>query len=109
MIEEAIEKVSNEIAKIKAPYGEALGTYIITNLLDTEENAKKVMDEKKTLDGCLSFIKGKAKESAVNGVAMIDEDTVYGWLREYYGIKEQKDTPVPEESSRKVVSLFDML
>lgn len=113
MIEEAIKKVSNEIAKIKAPYGEVLGTYIITKLLNTEENAKKVMDEKKTLEGCLNSVKGSAKKSAVNGMAMVDENTVYGWIREYYGINEQKATeqtaPAPAENGRKIVSLFDMI
>lgn len=114
MIEEAIKKISEEIAKLKANYGEAIGTYIITELLNTEENAKKVMDEKKTLYGCLHSIRGKAHKCAVNNMAMVDEVTVYGWVREYYGIgghtsPAEASGPATSAEDRKIVSLFDMI
>ena len=39
--------------------------------------------EKKTIDGVMNYIKQEAKKQAVNGMAMIADDTVYGWAVHY--------------------------
>lgn len=109
MFENAINKVNKEIAEIKNPYGERLGTYIITELLDSEDNAAKILNEKKTLKGCFSEISSKARKNADGNVAMIDSETVFGWLREYYGISNSDVTADSPEPAGKVLSFADFL
>lgn len=111
MINESIEKVQKEMLDLKHPYAERLGTYIIAKLLCSEENAAKIMDKDKSLAKCIEKIKSNARKDANNGVAMEDDETVFEWLREYYGVEEpgkaaQADNSVGE---RKVISLVDMI
>ena len=47
-------------------------------------------------------IKNKAQKQAKNGVAMIKDDTVYAWVREFYGFTEKT-------KSDKVIDLFDFI
>ena len=34
----------------------------------------------------------KSKKHAENGCAMVEDETVYSWIREYYGIAEEPKT-----------------
>lgn len=89
MLQEAIAKVEKEITDAGNQQTKVIGRYVIDKLLKSEDAAEKVMNEKKTLKGCMDSIKAKAKERAVNQMAMIEDETVYGWAREYYGIKDK--------------------
>lgn len=59
------------------------------------------INEEKDLKGMCDYIKGKAKDFAVNGVAVIDDEIVYNWCLTYWqtsneelGIqKENKNIP----------------
>jgi hypothetical protein len=37
----------------------------------------------KSLEGCINYLKQEAKKQAVNGVACIPDDEVYGWAVHY--------------------------
>ena len=87
-IEEAIKKINDEVQKNhKNTYLVMVGEHII-DCITTETAAEKVLAEKKTLSGCLKSITGKASDHKTGNVAVIDDKTVYGWAREYFGLQE---------------------
>ncbi len=92
------ELMKKAIAKIDAE-GEKGGSnqkriaqYIIDTLITDDISAGKVTDEKKSLAGCVKAVTGKAREHAENGCAMVEDETVYSWVRKYYGIAEEPRT-----------------
>ena len=92
------ELMKKAIAKIDAE-GEKGGTnqkriaqYIIDALITDDVSAGKVTDEKKSLADCVKAVTGKARKHAENGCAMVEDETVYSWIREYYGIAEEPKT-----------------
>lgn len=61
------------------------------------------INEEKDLKGMCDYVKGKAKEFAVNGVAVIIDETVYDWSLTYWqqsnealGIKKEEPKPTPK-------------
>ena len=73
-----MEKLREEIKKATDPYAKAVGNYILSlNLAE--------VPEKKSLKGCMDAIIEKARKQAKNGVAAIEDSTVYGWAAEYFG------------------------
>lgn len=92
------ELMKKAIAKIDAE-GEKGGTnqkriaqYIIDALITDDISAGKVADGKKSLADCVKAVTGKARKHAENGCAMVEDETVYSWIREYYGITEEPKT-----------------
>lgn len=97
--QEAINKIDSEADKL-GEQGQVIAQYIIENFLSDEKSVELV--EGKTLDDCMKEIKNKAQKQAKNGVAMIKDDTVYAWVREFYGFTEKT-------KSDKVIDLFDFI
>lgn len=97
--QEAINKIDSEADKL-GEQGQVIAQYIIDNFLSDEKSVELV--EGKTLDDCMKEIKNKAQKQAKNGVAMIKDDTVYAWVREFYGFAEKT-------KSDKVIDLFDFI
>lgn len=61
------------------------------------------LNEEKNLKGMCDYVKSKAKEFAVNNVAVIEDETVYQWSRDYFeksneelGIKKEEPRPIPK-------------
>lgn len=84
IIKKAIEKIDNESEKLDVN-AKKIASHIIDTYLNSDKNAEKVLDEKKTLGKCIENIISKAKQQAVDGMAMIDDETVFGWVQDYYG------------------------
>ena len=89
------ELMKKAIAKIDAE-GEKGGSnqkqiaqYIIDNLIADDVSAEKIIDEKKSLADCMKAVESKARKLAENGCAMIKDEMVYGWVREYYKVEEK--------------------
>lgn len=97
--QEAINKIDAEADKL-GEQGQIIAQYIIDNFLSDEKSAEFV--ENKTLEECMTELKNKAQKQAKNGVAMIKDDTVYAWVREFYGFNEKA-------KSDKVIELFDFI
>ena len=103
LIDEQSEKTDNHAIK-------RIATYILDELLTTDENAEKVLSKEKSLDKCWSFITSKAKKQAVNGCAFVENETVFSWIREYYGIAVLQSTASKSApNSNKTVSLLDFI
>ena len=101
-IQKAINKIDLEAEEEKNTYARVFASHIIDNYLSTDENAEKVLDEKKTIAGCLREVKSKAQKQAESGMAMSEDSTVFGWVREYYGFTD-------ESRPAKIIDLFDVL
>lgn len=101
-IQKAINKIDGEAEKLKDTNTILIASHIIDTYLTSDENAEKVLDKKKTLKKCIDNIKSKAKQQATNGMAMIDDETVYGWAKDYYGF-------AVDCKENKVIDLFDFI
>lgn len=101
-IQKAIDKIDKEAEKANNTYARVFASHIIDNYLNTDENAEKVLNEKKTIAGCLQEVKSKAQKQAEGSMAMIEDNTVWGWVREYYGFAD-------ESRPAKIIDLFDVL
>ena len=56
-------------------------------IVSPEEIADKVLEEGKTLEAALKTITANAKKKAVSNCAVIADEEVYKWAREYFGIE----------------------
>lgn len=101
-IQAAINKIDSEAERLKNTNATLIASHIIDTYLTSDENAQKVLDEKKTIRKCMEHIKSKAKQQAINGMAMVDDETVYGWAKDYYGF-------AVDCKENKVIDLFDYI
>lgn len=117
-IQEAINKIDAEADRMKDDTAVRITSYIIDNYITSAENAEKVMS--KTLSDCISSVRSKAKKQAKNGYAMIEDRTVWNWVKEFYEFTDvvaetQATAPVPVEESKQEpdqqgpVNLLDFL
>ena len=108
MITEAITKITGEVNNIKGDHAQQIGEYLIDHM--TDESAAKIMDEKKTLSGCISAVTSKAKARATNNCAMIADTEVFSWVRDYYGICNAQDAKiVPAAADAMNINLLDLM
>ena len=70
---------------------------IVSYLMLQKDMEQDFLKEEKDLKGMAEYIKGLAKKEAVNGVAIIEDEIVFSWAREYFtksnkelGIKKTK-------------------
>lgn len=117
-IQEAINKIDSEADKMKDDTAVRITSYIIDNYITSVENAEKVMNKK--LSDCISNIRDKARKQAKNGYAMIEDRTVWNWVKEFYGfnvdkVETQATAPAPVEEHHQEpdqqgpVNLLDFL
>lgn len=57
---------------------------IIKYLLTREDMNDKYLNEEKSLKQMVEFIKEEAQKQATNGMAMIEDQTVYSWAIHYF-------------------------
>lgn len=111
----SIQEAKERITKEAGTSGQlaVIGKYIIEELLTCEVNATKVLDPQKSLDKAMNSVKAQAQKVAKNGMAMIEDNEVYGWIREYYGISDltvvKPAGPAAPPNDLANVSLFDLL
>lgn len=69
---------------------------IIVNhlMLQTEMN-EAFLNEEKNLKDMATYIKDKAKKQATDGVAVIEDEVVFKWAKEYF-IKSNKELGIKE-------------
>ena len=109
IIQKAINKIDAEADRMKDDTAVRITSYIIDNYITSVENAEKVMN--KTLSDCISSVRSKAKKQAKNGYAMIEDRTVWNWVKEFYEFVAD----APAEESKKEpdqqgpVNLLDFL
>lgn len=103
-IQKAIDKIDKEAEELGGGQFMVIASHIIEKYLASDENADKVLDESKSLKKCIDDCKSKARAEAVGNVAMIADETVYGWVKEYYGFSD-----CSQLQKNKIIDLFDVL
>lgn len=63
---------------------------IVSYLILQTDMDQKFLNEEKDLKEMAEYIKGLAKKEDVNGVAMIEDEIVYSWAKEYF-MKSNKE------------------
>lgn len=106
--------ITKAIAKIQSQNTDDMSGVIARYLIGITTNqavAQKLLDKEKTLAGCVTEVRNKARKRASNGVAMIEDNEVYGWAREHFGINELDLSPHPVQSTaqQKTISIFDFM
>lgn len=75
---------------------------VISFIQSNEDIKAKAFLNWKELGRCYKYMTDNAKKYALNGVACIADDTVYGWIVEYYNLDDQKT--VEEERYKKALA-----
>lgn len=81
------------------PYQDNILKYLTENVSETL--AEKINTGKKTLDGCLNFIREQAHKQAKNGCAYIEDKEVYGWAVHYFEEDDIKEAEKKVEKTTK--------
>ena len=63
---------------------------VIEYLVSREDMNEKYLNEEKSLKQMVEYIKSEAKKQAVNGMAMIEDEEVYGWAIHYFDEANEK-------------------
>ena len=105
LIKKAIEKIDKEMEK--SPSYKPFAQYIIDELIVDEASAEKILNEKKTLTACYKSIEDKARSRAVGNCAFVEPETVYEWIRQYFGFSSVPEKPVSTQAESNIVN-FDI-
>lgn len=103
--EKALAKLLEELNK---PHDLALD-HIHNWICDQEDEEffQGILKERYSLKCALKYAKEKARKFSENGVACIDDNTVFGWIREYFVSNSQvsniKQVPVEDIKKKKTV------
>lgn len=57
---------------------------IVNYLVTRNDMNEKYLNEEKSLKQMIDFIKSQAKKKCENGIAMIEDEVVYGWAIHYW-------------------------
>lgn len=82
---------------------------IIEYLLTRDDMDEKYLNEDKNLSQMIEFIKSSAQKDAKNGIAMIEDEVVYGWAIHYWDesnenlkLEKAKDETIEQKEVKKV-------
>lgn len=99
-IDDAIARITKECEgkDYLIPFEEYL-----TGICNSDEIADKILNPKKTLDGCFEKMKSIARKRAVKNAAYIPPEEGYQIIRDYYGIE------LNEKKTAAVLDVLDLL
>lgn len=63
---------------------------VVDYLCTRDDMNEKYLNEEKNLKGMIDFIRGEARKQAEDGMAMIDDEVVYGWAVHYFDESNEK-------------------
>jgi hypothetical protein len=63
---------------------------VVDYLCTREDMDEKYINPEKDLKGMIDFIRGEARKQAKDGMAMIDDEEVYGWAVHYFDESNEK-------------------
>ena len=73
---------------------------VIDYLLSREDMNEKYLNEKKSLTEMIDYIRSEAKKQSEDGVAMIENEEVYGWAIHYWDEENLKVEDTKDYSKR---------
>ena len=87
----AMDKIRDEMAKGKGRYVQVVGEYLTDYLHRHPEAESAILQKGKTIAGSLEAMKAAARKEAVDGCGVIDDETGFRIVLEYFGIKKEPD------------------
>jgi len=79
---------------------------VVDYLLSRKDMNEKYLNEEKSLKQMISFIRKEAEKQQEDGMAMIEDEVVYGWAIHYFdesneklGLNEKKEEKKEEKTS----------
>lgn len=71
---------------------------------DDPELLEGILKEDRTINGALKYAIKQAEKQKDGNTAVVDDQTVFGWVKKYYTAKEKQKT---DDASKAVVSSSD--
>lgn len=97
---EAIEKIHGEMKDLDTS-GRAIAEYLIRRCNEDPSMKEDVAHEKKTMKGCMSFVKSQARKQAKDGVAIIEDKTVFEWAEDYFRQDPEKMNEIHKTATKE--------
>ncbi|HEM5142981.1 TPA: hypothetical protein U1266_000416 [Streptococcus suis] len=101
--EKALAKMLEEMNKEHSPSEDHVHNWLCEQ--EDDELFQGILKDGYTIKSSLEYAKKKAREFAQNGVACIDDQTVFGWVREYFlsnsKLENIRQVPVEPVSKKK--------
>ena len=99
--QQALNKMMAEMNEEHSPAVDKIHNWLCNQ--DDEDLLNGIMAEDKTINRAMAYCRDKAQKSAKDGVAMIEDATVYGWVKEYFTTPDLAiDKPEPEYTHETV-------
>lgn len=86
-----MDKLRDEMAKDNSCYVRVVGEYLTNYLLDHPEAEAAILAEGKTIKGSLDAMRKEASKQKSGSVAVLDDETGFRIVREYFGLKSEPD------------------
>ena len=100
MQDKAVEKLRG--SKSLDENGKIVAEYLAERCREDASMAEDVLHEKKTMAGCMAYVREQAKKQAKNGMAMVKDSVVYEWAEDYFRQDPSKMKDGPKEKTEKV-------
>ena len=98
-IDAAVKKLTAEDAKLdKKSLAKSFSEYLVKKCQDDEAFSKKVSQEQKTIEKCVTYVNQKARDYLDGHSGGIEDNVVFGWVDEYYDLD---DAAIEAEKKRK--------
>ena len=95
----AIDKIRDEMAKDGGRYAQVVGDYLTGYLRGHPAAAGKILEKGKTIAGSLEAMREEASKVKQGSVAVLDDETAFGVVLRYYGIKCAAEPAPPEPAA----------
>lgn len=105
VIEQAIEKIKQEMGKENNAYITYIGNYVIENIEINKPTAEKIVKGSKTISGSLKKVQSEARKIAQNGVAMLAEREVLSIVAKYFEFEGVQSSVEDVQPNAKVIEL----
>jgi hypothetical protein len=103
MINEALNKIYDEMEKEKNPYVKIIGNYLLGVLANNEEAAEKIIDKDKTIKKSLEAMMKEASKVKVGNMAMLTDEEGFAIVLKYFGIDKENKEKVKVINTDKVI------
>ena len=87
----AMDKLRDEMAKSQGKYVQVVGEYMTAYLLQHPEAEAAILSEGKTIAGSLKAMEAEARKVQQGNVAVLDDQTAFGIVLGYFGLKSEPD------------------
>lgn len=103
--EQALQKMLQEMERKHSQAEDRIHNWLCDHSDDAALMAG-ICEEGKTIEGAFKYCQDNARKKAVGGCAVIEDETVFGWVYEYFvgkKAKKEKATPKPKPAKKEPV------